>query len=277
VSAKLRFHVITVFPEMITQALSYGVVAQAVKSGLLEFKAVTPRSFTNNVHQTVDDRPFGGGDGMVMLAEPLALALESIRAQLRSAARVRAVHLSPRGKKLNDQRVRALAGEYTDIILVASRYAGVDQRFLNTFIDEEISIGDFIVSGGELPLLVLIDAISRQVPGVLGNDVSSEDESFSPSHGGGLEFPQFTRPREWRGHAVPNELVSGDHARVGQWKSALSILVTAENRPDLLSDFRSDELILAEKLLHQISMQEMRECGLHDRSQLLMRLRSHLR
>ncbi len=273
-SAKLRFHVITVFPEMISHALSYGVVAQALKSGLLELTVTTPRTFTSNVHQTIDDRPFGGGDGMVMMPEPLALAFDSVRAKLPTEAKVRSVHLSPRGCKLNDQKTRALASEYTDIILVASRYAGVDQRFLNTFVDEEISIGDFIVSGGELPALVLIDAISRHVAGVLGNDLSSEDESFAPGQTGGLEFPQFTRPRDWRGYSVPAALLSGDHAKVAQWKRALGVLVTAENRPDLLSGFKRSDLLQAEKILNQISDDELKECGLHDRQQILERLGS---
>jgi len=273
-SAKLSFHAITVFPEMVSRALGYGVVAQAVKAGLIDFKVTNPRTFTSNVHQTIDDRPFGGGDGMLMLAEPLASAVESVRAAIPPEAKVRAVHLSPRGNKLTDQRVREFAREYTDIILVASRYAGVDQRFLNTFIDEEISIGDFVVSGGELPLLVLIDAVSRHVPGVLGNDASSEDESFASSLGGGLEFPQFTRPREWREHAVPHELISGDHANVGKWKRALGVLVTAEHRPDLLSGLSPEELRLAEKVLKQMSDVELIECGLHDRERLLARLRN---
>jgi tRNA (guanine37-N1)-methyltransferase len=239
VSVKLRFHVITVFPEMIEQVLSFGVVAQAIKAQLIGFSAISPRKFTTNVHQTIDDRPFGGGDGMLMMAEPMALAIESVKAQIAPEAKTRVIHLSPRGRPLTDKRARELASQYTDLVLIASRYAGLDQRVINEYVDEEISLGDYVVSGGELPALVLMDAVSRQVPQVLGNEASVEAESFAQSCHGGLEAPQFTRPREWREHAVPAMLLSGDHAKIEKWKKSLSILVTARFRPDLLSDIFS--------------------------------------
>jgi len=268
---RLRFHVLTVFPEMIESALSFGVVSQAMKAGLLGFSALSPRRFTSNVHQTIDDRPFGGGDGMVMLAEPMSLAFEEIRRAIPGASRVRAIHLSPRGRPLTDEKARSLARDYDDLILIASRYAGLDQRFINEFVDEELSIGDYVVSGGELPALVLIDAVARAVPGVLGNEASAHDESFAPGMRG-LEFPQYTRPREWRGHEVPAELLSGDHARIERWKHLGSILVTADRRPELLKNFPGKDLAAAREMLEKKSEAELAEYGLTDRARLMERL-----
>jgi tRNA (guanine37-N1)-methyltransferase len=257
----LGFHFITVFPEMIEQAMSYGVVSQAMKSGLLTLSAVSPRIFTSNVHQTIDDRPFGGGDGMIMLAEPLSLALEHVKSKIAGERRKRVIHLSPRGRRFSDELARDLATSYDDLILIASRYGGVDQRFLNEHVDEEISIGDYVLSGGELAGLVLIDTVARLVPGVLGNDQSANTESFGPELKG-LEFPQFTRPREWQGISVPEALMSGDHARISKWKKTLSILVTAQLRPELLGSLPKKELELALKELKAATVPELQLCGL---------------
>jgi tRNA (guanine37-N1)-methyltransferase len=227
----MRVHLITIFPEMIELAARFGVVGQAIQEGRIEVRATSPRAFTTNVHQTVDDRPFGGGDGMVMIAEPLEKAVaEALQAVPEGASR-RVIHLSPRGVPFSDQKARELAG-VENLILIASRYGGVDQRFLNACVDEEISIGDYVLSGGELPGLVILDAIARLKPGVLGNERSSEDESFAE---GLLEQPQYTRPREWQGAEVPAELLSGDHAKIEIWKKQVALLVTAERRPELLS------------------------------------------
>jgi len=255
----MNFHVLTVFPEMIESGASFGVVGQACKQGLIRVSALSPRLFAQNVHQTVDDRPFGGGDGMVMLAETMALALESILKGIPPESRKRVIHLSPRGTVFADQKARELASSYDDIILVASRYGGVDQRFINQYVDEEISVGDYVLTGGELPALLIIDAVSRLIPGVLGNELSSAEESFAQ---GLLEHPQFTRPRQWRGKEVPEILLSGHHAQINEWKKALSILVTADRRPELIRELSPSDRKLAERVWKAMSESEREVCGL---------------
>lgn len=261
---RLGFHVVTIFPEMIQGALKQGVVAQAVKEGAIEVTCTSPRQFTSNNHQTVDDRPFGGGDGMIMIAEPLALAIEAIQSRLARKAHV--IHFSPRGRRFTDQVARELA-DSDDLILIASRYGGVDQRFLNTFVDDEISIGDFVVSGGELPALLLIDAVARLLPGVLGNESSAGNESFSPALRG-LEYPQYTRPRSWREQDVPEALLSGDHARIEEWKAGLACLVTFDRRPDLIGTFTKCDFQQALAALRSLSESDLACCGLRDRQRL---------
>lgn len=255
----MNFHVLTVFPEMIESGASFGVVGQACKQGLIRVSALSPRVFTKNVHQTVDDRPFGGGDGMVMLAEPMALALESLLKGISPQSRKRVIHLSPRGKVFSDQMARELASSFDDIILVASRYGGVDQRFINQYVDEEISVGDYVLTGGELPALLIIDAVSRLLPGVLGNELSPAEESFAQ---GLLEHPQFTRPRNWRGKEIPNILLSGHHAQINEWKKALSILVTADRRPELIRSLPPSDRKLARRIWDSMSETEREVCGL---------------
>jgi tRNA (guanine37-N1)-methyltransferase len=254
----MKFHVVTLFPEMIEQAARFGVVGQAIKDSRIVLSTVSPRAFTTNIHQTIDDRPFGGGDGMIMMAEPLALTLESLKSKLSGQARV--IHLSPRGTLLTDQKARDLA-KLDEIVLIASRYGGADQRFINEFVDEELSIGDYVISGGELAGLVVIDAVSRHLPGVLGNEASPDDESFA--NGQGLEHPQYTRPREWRGHELPAALLSGHHAQIEEWKVLLSFLVTAERRPELLASLKLTEkqAIKAQALFAQMSEAERALCG----------------
>jgi tRNA (guanine37-N1)-methyltransferase len=264
----MQFHVITLFPEMIETAARFGVVGQAIKEEKIRLATLSPRKFTSNVHQTIDDRPFGGGDGMIMMAEPTAQALESILAELGErapSAVVRVIHLSPRGERLTDAKVREL-GKFTDLILIASRYGGIDQRFLNQFVDEEISVGDYVLSGGELPALALIDAVSRVLPGVLGNETSPEEESFSQATGL-LEHPQFTRPREWRGDEVPADLLSGNHAGIEEWKDALSLFVTLERRPDILTQDRLDKITPKQlerlrKIFESLSARELEVAGI---------------
>lgn len=254
----MNFHVLTVFPEMIESGTSYGVVGQARKDGLIHVEALSPRSFTSNVHQTVDDRPFGGGDGMIMLAEPMSQAIETVLSRTKPERR-RVIHLSPRGEVFSDEKARELATNYQDLILIASRYGGIDQRFLNEFVDEEISVGDYVVSGGELPALLLIDAVSRLLPGVLGNEASSVQESFAE---GLLEHPQFTRPREWRGKEVPEVLLSGNHKEIGLWKKALSLLVTAERRPELLGSLTKEDQKLMRQAWEKMSERDREVLGL---------------
>lgn len=256
------FHVITVFPEMINGALAYGVVSQAMKTGKITLTATTPRTFTSNVHQTVDDRPFGGGDGMIMMAEPMSQALEHVKAKIADSRRSQVIHLSPRGRPLTDELARSLAHDFDDLILIASRYGGLDQRFLNTCVDEEISVGDYVLSGGELPALVLIDAVARLLPGVLGNAESGASESFAHASHGGLEFPQFTRPAEWSGQGIPEVLMSGNHARIVAWKQAMTVIVTAQNRPELLLGFTPKALEGAQLWLSKADSQELELCGI---------------
>lgn len=219
----MRFQVVTLFPQLVEGLRQDGVIGQALKSGLIDLQTINPREFTTDVHRSVDDRPFGGGDGMLMLAEPLALALESL------PDRGHVVYLSPKGARLTDQKVQALAKE-THLTLICGRYGGVDQRFLHQFVDEEISIGDYVLSGGELAACVLVDAVSRFVPGVLGHADSAHQDSHSM---GGLEAPAYTRPRVWREQEVPEILLSGNHEKIDEWKLFVGGLLTFVLRPDL--------------------------------------------
>jgi tRNA (guanine37-N1)-methyltransferase len=247
----MRFDVVTLFPQMFEALTGFGVTRRARERGLWSLHAWNPRDFTHDVHRTVDDRPFGGGPGMVMMAEPLALAVEAARAAQRQtfsdrggdgASNVaaggardgtRVIVLTPAGVPLNDARVRALAdagsrGE--SLVLICGRYEGIDQRFVQTCVDEEISIGDFVLSGGEVAAMCLIDAVVRHLPGAL-KGASVNDESFADSR---LDGPQYTRPEMWRGQGVPPVLLSGDHARIRQWRLEQSLARTHEVRPDLL-------------------------------------------
>jgi len=270
----VNFHVVTLFPDVLESAArGFGVVGQAIARGDLGLACVNPREFTSNVHHTIDDRPFGGGDGMIMMAEPLAQAVAKIRPNL--GANPRIVHVSPRGTRLDDKKARELA-QYSDLVIVTSRYGGADQRFLNSCVDEEISIGDYILTGGELAALVIIDAVGRLQPRVLGNEASSSNESFAGTNGL-LEHPQYTRPREWEGQPVPAAYLSGDHAKIALYQEALSLALTALRRPDLLPKFEAPnydrkKLSKIRALLEQMTEEEYALCGLGDRSLVLSRL-----
>jgi len=237
----MRFDAITLFPEMFEALVQYGVTRRAHERGLWRLRTWNPRDFTQDVHRTVDDRPFGGGPGMVLMAEPLARAVEAARAEAcgpeadAGEAAPWVVCLSAAGRRLTDARVKQLAGEAAcarGVILVCGRYEGIDQRFVEEFVDEEISIGDFVLSGGEIAAMSLIDAVVRQLPGALKVE-SVRDESFGD---GRLDGPQYTRPETWRGRPVPPVLLSGDHARIEQWRRAQSLERTRCVRPDLLQD-----------------------------------------
>ena len=223
----MRIHVITIFPEFFASPLAVGVVKRAREAGLLGISLVDLREYTSDRHRTTDDYPYGGGQGMVMKVEPIVAALEAIAAGAPQAHRVL---LSPRGAVLDHARAASLAGK-EDLILVCGRYEGVDER-LRHFVDEEISIGDFVLSGGEVAALVLIDAAARLVPGVLGNPTSALAESFAS---GLLEYPQYTRPESFRGQRVPAVLLSGDHAAIECWRQEAAEQVTRRTRPDLLA------------------------------------------
>lgn len=211
----MRVEVITLFPEMFAAIGEYGITSRAVKQELLQLNCWNPRDYTTDRHHTVDDRPFGGGPGMVMKIKPLEDALVSARQAAGEGAKV--IYLSPQGRQLNQAAVRELAQEQA-LILIAGRYEGIDERFIEAHVDEEWSIGDYVLSGGELPAMVLIDAVARLVPGVLGDEASLAQDAFAEGAGGG--YPQFTRPAQWRGLKVPEVLLSGNHAAIERWRRA---------------------------------------------------------
>ena len=230
----MRIDVVTLFPELVAHAAAFGVTGRAGERGLWQLGLWNPRDFTTDVHRTVDDRPYGGGPGMVMLAAPLAAAIGAAKSALRRAG-VRSpyvIYLSPAGTPLTHQRVMALA-EPADAgyVLLAGRYEGVDQRLLACEVDCEIAIGDFVVSGGELPALLLIDAIVRQLPGALNDEQSAVQDSFVD---GLLDCPHYTRPEIYEGQAVPDVLLSGHHAAIRRWRLQQALRRTRERRPDLL-------------------------------------------
>lgn len=223
----MRFDVISIFPEMIEAALREGVVGRAVQDGRVQVRCWNPRDFALDRHRTVDERPFGGGPGMVMKAEPLYAAVLAAKAE---SPQAQVVYLSPQGKRLDQAAVREMATG-PDLILLAGRYEAVDERLLVSAVDAEWSIGDYVLSGGELPALVLIDAVSRLLPGVLGHADSAGADSFSD---GLLDCPHYTRPEHWHGMSVPEVLLSGDHARIALWRKQQSLGRTWQRRPALL-------------------------------------------
>lgn len=244
----VRFDVITLFPECFTSITDYGITARARKRNLWNIHFWNPRDVTTDPHRTVDDRPFGGGPGMVMMAEPLAQTLDLIRL---SGNHGRVISFAPSGETLSDGRVREFSQNPEDLVLVCGRYEGIDERFLQTFVDEVISLGDFVLSGAELPACCLIDAIVRQLPGAI-KELSSQDESFAT---GLLDAPHYTRPESWRGQNVPDVLLSGHHANIEQWTKQQSLAKTWHKRPDLIKIARSVGLLTRkdEKFLQQLA------------------------
>jgi tRNA (guanine37-N1)-methyltransferase len=239
----MHIEVVTLFPELIRSALTAGVLGRAVQRGLLEVGTEDPRAHTRDVHRTVDDRPYGGGPGMVMKPEPLTAAIAA--AAGRVPAGTLRVALSAQGEVLTQSRLAALA-RAPGLVLVAGRYEGIDERVLARSIDLELSIGDYVLSGGELAALVVIDGVARLLPGALGDERSSVEESFAE---GLLEGPQYTRPEVFAGLAVPPVLLSGDHAAIRRWRLQQALGRTAERRPDLLARVALDaerEALLAE-------------------------------
>ncbi len=223
----MRFDVVTIFPEYFSSSLEVGALKKAQEKGLIQINLVNLRDFALDKHKMVDDRPFGGGEGMVFKPEPLYRAIESLRAQ---GPKPWVVYLSPQGRLLNQEIVKELYAKGR-LILICGRYEGIDERIREHCLDDEISIGDYVVFGGEVAALVLIEAVSRLVPGVVGCRDSVEKESFSQ---GLLKYPQYTRPREFRGWKVPEVLLSGDHAEISRWRRQKSLEITLKRRPDLL-------------------------------------------
>jgi tRNA (guanine37-N1)-methyltransferase len=221
----VKIDVLTLFPAMFAGPLDESIIMRARKAGLVELKIHQLRDWTHDRHKTVDDRPFGGGPGMLMKAEPLFEAVESLRGES-----TRVILLSPSGRKFSQAIARELAGQKA-LLLVTGHYEGFDERVRETLADDELSIGDYVLTNGALPAMVVIDAVTRLLPGVLGDDESSRDESFSQ---GLLEYPQYTRPAEFRGMKVPDVLVSGNHAGIEKWRREQAKLRTKNQRPDIL-------------------------------------------
>ena len=230
----LHVVVISLFPDMLKAVTDFGVTGRAVVNGQLSVTAINPRDFTRDVHRTVDDRPYGGGPGMVMLTAPLREAVTAARA---AAPGAKVLYLSPQGRRLDQAAVQQLAAQGS-LILVAGRYEGVDERFIEAYVDQEWSIGDYVISGGELPAMVLIDAMARTLPGVLGHEDSAVQDSFAD---GLLDYPHYTRPEEIDGAAVPAVLLSGDHDRIRRWRLKQALGRTWKRRPDLLRSLQLDD------------------------------------
>ena len=224
----MQIAIVTIFPQMFDGFVCEGMPRRALEVGQLQLEFRNPRDFTEDNHRQVDDRPYGGGPGMVMMAEPLDQAISSARA----AVRGRVIYLSPQGRRLEQKRVRELAGE-AGLVLLAGRYEGVDERVLEAEIDEEISIGDYVLSGGELPAMVLIEALVRYLPGVLGNEDSVKSDSFTA---GLLDWPHYTRPEVYGGDQVPPVLLSGHHEEIRRWRMKQALGRTWQKRPELLRD-----------------------------------------
>ena len=229
----MRFDVVTLFPEIFSAVSDCGITARARSRGLWSLRLWNPRDTTHDAHRTIDDRPFGGGPGMVMMAEPLAQTVDFIRA---SGNRGRVVSFAPNGTRLTDERVRRFVAEGEDVVLICGRYEGIDERFLSTYVDEVVSLGDFVLSGGELPACALIDAVVRQLPGAI-KDLSASDESFAT---GLLDAPHYTRPEVWEGKGVPEVLLTGHHANIARWTREQALALTASTRPDLIEKAKAE-------------------------------------
>jgi tRNA (guanine37-N1)-methyltransferase len=240
----LRIDLVTIFPRMLEAPLAEGIVQRARDAGLVEIRVHDLREFTEDRHRSVDDAPFGGGPGMVMKPEPIARALESIGAAAPGGAGA-VVLLSPRGRRFDQKTARRFAG-LERLVLLCGRYEGIDERVAEQLATEELSLGDFVLTGGETAALAVVEATVRLVPGALGDEGSAEADSFE---GGLLDWPHYTRPAEWRGHAVPGVLLSGDHGRVRRWRRKQALRATLERRPELLAGAplsAEDEALLRE-------------------------------
>jgi tRNA (guanine37-N1)-methyltransferase len=248
----MRFDVITLFPELFAPFLATGVTRRAFETGQIEFVPWNPRDFAGGNYRRVDDRPFGGGPGMVMMAEPLSACLDAALAARGSAAPV--VMFSPMGEVLQHVTVEHwAAGE--GAVLVCGRYEGIDQRFIDARVTHQLSLGDFVLSGGEVPAMALLDAVARLQPGVLGDEASHIQDSFNPALDGLLDCPHYTRPEQWRGQGVPPVLLSGHHEQIERWRRDQRLAITAQKRPELVEAARAagrlsaaDEKALKKKL-----------------------------
>jgi tRNA (guanine37-N1)-methyltransferase len=231
----VNIYLISLFPELVQQAAAFGVLGRAIKQQQLKLQCVNPRDYTEDKHRTVDDRPYGGGPGMLMKVEPLAKAIMAAKQEAKDDAKV--VYLSPQGQQLDQQLVVDTAADEKDLILIAGRYEGIDERLIESLVDEEWSIGDYVLSGGEFAALVVVDAITRLIPGVLGDDESALQDSFMQ---GLLDCPHYTRPELIDDQAVPDVLLSGDHKAIKRWRLKQALGRTWLRRPDLLDAMKQD-------------------------------------
>jgi tRNA (guanine37-N1)-methyltransferase len=238
----MRIDILTLFPNMFSSPLRESILGRAIEKGLLQIQTTNIRDFALDKHQVVDDAPYGGGQGMVMKVEPIARAIESVKAENPSA---RTIYLTPQGKPFHQDLARRLSVQ-SHLVLLCGRYEGVDERVRELLIDDEISIGDYVLTGGELAAMVVMDSVSRLLPGVLGSEQSAEDDSFSNFL---LEYPQYTRPFDFRGHCVPDVLLSGNHSEISLWRRKEALKRTLTRRPDLLTRAHlseKDEALLGE-------------------------------
>jgi len=231
----MKFYILTLFPQMVLEGLNTSIIGRAVQNNLLQIEAIDIRDFSANKHSKVDDYPYGGGAGMVMQAQPIFDAYQSIVEKIGYAPRT--VYLTPQGEVFQQVKAKAFSLE-KDLVLLCGHYEGVDERVLEEIVTDYISIGDYVLTGGELPAMVMVDAISRLVPGVLSNDESGQMESFE---GNLLEYPQYSRPEIWREKQVPEVLLSGHHKKILQWRREQSIIRTSQRRPDLLEKAEIDQ------------------------------------
>ncbi len=252
----MRFDVVTIFPEMFEAVTRHGITRRALEAGGFDFRAWNPRDFVGDPHRTVDDRPYGGGPGMVMLPGPLEDCIDAAVARQVAAGveRPQVVLLTPQGERFTDAVARELA-KSPGLVLLAGRYEGVDERLIARRVDREISIGDYVTSGGELPAMVMIDAIVRLLPGSLNDAGSASQDSFSD---GLLDWPHYTRPEQWRGERVPEVLLSGNHAAIAKWRRKQALARTYARRPDLLEGraLSKEDAKLLEEALREQQMQE---------------------
>ncbi|MGH8119486.1 MAG: tRNA (guanosine(37)-N1)-methyltransferase TrmD [Gammaproteobacteria bacterium] len=248
----VEFAVITLFPEMLGAVRDYGVIGRAVKSGSIRIRSWNPRDFAEGVHRAVDDRPYGGGPGMVMMMPPVCAAIRAARDAMSGACKV--IHLTPQGRLLDQNGVMELAAQER-LIFVAGRYEGLDERIIETEVDEEWSIGDYVLSGGELAAMVLIDTVTRTLPGVLGHEDSAQEDSFG---NGLLDYPHYTRPEEFAGRRVPEVLQSGNHEKIRRWRLRQALGRTWLRRPELLEtlDLDAEQRALLEEFKTELQSQK---------------------
>ena len=244
----MQFYIMTLFPEMVMQGLDTSIIGRAMNKGLLSIEAVNIRDYAFNKHNSVDDYPYGGGAGMLMQAEPVYQCYQAVEEKIGKKPRV--IYLSPQGKTFNQNMAEEFANE-EELVFLCGHYEGIDERVLEEIVTDYVSIGDYVLTGGELPAMIMVDAISRLVPGVLHNDVSAEFESFQDNL---LEYPQYSRPEVWHDKRVPEVLMSGHHANIEKWRREQSVIRTAKNRPDLLekAELTEAERRLADSLMIEI-------------------------
>jgi len=242
----MRFDVVTLFPSMVESVTEYGVLRRAAERDLMTLRTWNPRNYTKDVHRTVDDRPYGGGPGMVMMIEPLRQAIRDAKA---ANPKAKVIYMSPQGRVMDQDAVREFA-ERDGLILVAGRYEGVDERLIEMEVDEEWSIGDYVLSGGELAAMVVVDSVTRLLPGVLGDEDSAQQDSFM---GGLLDCPHYTRPEDYQGQKVPPVLLGGNHREIAKWRRKQSLVRTFQNRPDLLErvELNEEDRLLLEAGLNE--------------------------